>query len=385
MESTNNDNTTIPICGFEGDQDVYGLGIRAGIYLQWFATVLVYNFLPEEVSSAEAINTGFQFSVLVALVYRTVTDSGIYGVEAYIMLMLCIGGLSWRRRTYAVRSTLQDLGNLIETGKPLASEMATPIGVASGFAVDLAILCYGLWYIYRGLDDMQQDPCFESTVFFFARLRLQGHFRHFVAAAFTIVSVVFCAILVVIIKFFILVIKDHRSILPLFENIYDVDGRLIRLRAEAGGELEHVWILSVIIPLDVIFFILSTELTISYNAIGGVDTVTNTGQLIPIVVGGSSLLVSFYEIWLKWRDDEFSECLFSPILRTNYLVSMDPRLHEVDQNTPLGKPPTFHYFPNLYHFSKWVVKRTAKKEHSPSTSPVAVANGGDMELAEQEP
>jgi len=306
MESSNNSNTIT--CGFEGDQDVYGLGIRGGIYLQWFATVLVYNLLPEEVASAEAINIGFQFSVFVALVYRTVTDSGIYGVEAYIMLMLCIGGLSSRRGTYAVRSTRQDLRDLERTGKHLVSEMATPIGIASGFAVDLAILCYGLWYIYKGLDGMQMDPCFESTVFFFARLRLQGRFRRFVAAAFTIISVVFCTILAAILRFFISVITDHRSISPLFENIYDVQGRLIRPRAQGSrGTNEYVWIISVIFPLDLVFFILSTELTISYNAVNGVNTITSTGQLIPIVVGGTSLLVTLYEIWLKWRGDEFSE------------------------------------------------------------------------------
>lgn len=307
---TNSDNTTIPICGFEGDQDVYGLGIRTGIYLQWCATVLVHNFLPEEVSSAEAINTGFQFSVFVALIYRTVTDSEMYGVEAYIMLMLCAGGLSWRRTTYAVRSTLRDLRDLTEKGKHLLSDVATPVGIASGFAVDFAILCFGLWYIYKGLDGgMLEDPCFENTVFFFARLRLQGHFRRFVAATFTIVSVVFCVILVVIVKFFISVISYHRSISPLFENIYDAEGGQIQPCEEVSGEIEHIWILSVIVPLDVIFFILSTELTISYNAIDGVNTVTNTGQLIPIVVGGSSLIVSLYEIWLKFRGDEFSEYL----------------------------------------------------------------------------
>jgi hypothetical protein len=54
---------------------------------------------------------------------------------------------------------------------------------------------------------MQTDSCFDSTVFFFACLRLQGPFRRFVAAAFTISSIVFCTILAAIIKFFVSIVK----------------------------------------------------------------------------------------------------------------------------------------------------------------------------------
>jgi hypothetical protein len=34
--------------GFEGDPDFYGLGIRVGLYIQWFASIVANVFLPEE-------------------------------------------------------------------------------------------------------------------------------------------------------------------------------------------------------------------------------------------------------------------------------------------------------------------------------------------------
>jgi hypothetical protein len=44
------------------------------------------------------------------------------------------------------------------------------------------------------------------------------------------------------------------------------------------------------IPLDVVFIILSTELMVQWNHIEGVDSISGTGQLIPVVVGGVGFL-----------------------------------------------------------------------------------------------
>ena len=56
-------NTTLPAplitaetCGFQGDDSIYGLGVRLGLYLQWFATCLADNFLPDEAIAMRGVN-----------------------------------------------------------------------------------------------------------------------------------------------------------------------------------------------------------------------------------------------------------------------------------------------------------------------------------------
>ena len=49
-------------CGFMGDGDTYGLGIRLGVYTQWISSLLAYFFLPDEAASAGGVNTCFTLS-----------------------------------------------------------------------------------------------------------------------------------------------------------------------------------------------------------------------------------------------------------------------------------------------------------------------------------
>jgi hypothetical protein len=54
--------TPIPTCGFLGDSNTYGIGIRVGIYLQWITSGLAYNFIPDEAAEMRSINFTFMLS-----------------------------------------------------------------------------------------------------------------------------------------------------------------------------------------------------------------------------------------------------------------------------------------------------------------------------------
>jgi hypothetical protein len=54
--------TPIPTCGFLGDSNTYGIGIRVGIYLQWITSGLAYNFVPEEAAEMRGVNFIFTLS-----------------------------------------------------------------------------------------------------------------------------------------------------------------------------------------------------------------------------------------------------------------------------------------------------------------------------------
>lgn len=54
-------------CGFEGNSDAYGLGIRLGIYIQWFPSVLIFCFVHHDYHSLVAVSNYYQLAMLIAL------------------------------------------------------------------------------------------------------------------------------------------------------------------------------------------------------------------------------------------------------------------------------------------------------------------------------
>lgn len=62
------------ICQFSGDEDMYGLGIRIGYYIQWVATVFGAYFTPKIVSGAFEANAIFNIGMLAGLIFTTVSS-----------------------------------------------------------------------------------------------------------------------------------------------------------------------------------------------------------------------------------------------------------------------------------------------------------------------
>lgn len=79
--------------GFAGNSDLYGLGIRLGIYLQWISSLLTNSLLPTTVSDLLDTNSIFLFAVFIAIAVATNLPGGLHPVEAFIMLQLCFGFL----------------------------------------------------------------------------------------------------------------------------------------------------------------------------------------------------------------------------------------------------------------------------------------------------
>lgn len=77
--------------GFEGNSDLYGLGIRLGIYLQWTSSLLTNVFLPSAVSDSLDTNSIFLFAIFIAIACASTTAGGLRPAEAFIMLQLCFG------------------------------------------------------------------------------------------------------------------------------------------------------------------------------------------------------------------------------------------------------------------------------------------------------
>ncbi|MCJ1258828.1 hypothetical protein MMC24_006662 [Lignoscripta atroalba] len=132
-------------CGFSGNSDVYGLGIRVGYYTQALAASFSNFFLLREANALRAVNNLFLFAlVIVALIYAFhATET--YAVEAFLLLQiaLCValGSISESTR-YSTR--------YIKANKERV--------LAKTFIINaVIILNIGFWWI--GLDVMLRTPC----------------------------------------------------------------------------------------------------------------------------------------------------------------------------------------------------------------------------------
>ena len=74
--------------GILGNPDLYGLGIRVGIYLQWISSLLTIIFLPVGVSDSLDTNSIFVFSVVIAVAKATTSLNHLRPMEAVIMLQM---------------------------------------------------------------------------------------------------------------------------------------------------------------------------------------------------------------------------------------------------------------------------------------------------------
>lgn len=78
-------------CSFEGNADLYGLGIRLGFYLQWLTTVLANFVLAKE----EIIANGFAFAVYISAVFLNLvvqtTRLTIDPLDVYVTNLLAFG------------------------------------------------------------------------------------------------------------------------------------------------------------------------------------------------------------------------------------------------------------------------------------------------------
>lgn len=77
-------------CTFEGNPEIYSLGIRLGIYLQWISALMANLLHANGVQDMLATNTIFLLALFIALVIST-TTSAIQSAEVVILLQLCVG------------------------------------------------------------------------------------------------------------------------------------------------------------------------------------------------------------------------------------------------------------------------------------------------------
>jgi hypothetical protein len=134
-----------PQCGFAGNNDIYGIGIRIGIYTQIFAVWIANYFLFSQAQILRDSITIFTVALLAVSFMFVASPSSSYAIEAFILFQV----LSWScMMGVRAKSRYSKLNSRNTVIRAVVSE-----------AINLCSISLQVWFWWRGLDQMLKTPC----------------------------------------------------------------------------------------------------------------------------------------------------------------------------------------------------------------------------------
>ncbi|KAM0255009.1 hypothetical protein ACHAQJ_006237 [Trichoderma viride] len=268
-------NSTIPNCPVQGNSDLYGLGIRVGIYIQMLTVQLsglASAILKTEDSLGQAtiifvLATGI---VLIRLIQEATGTQPVDGntilqpVEVFPILTLLLAQVGvcrvpyWKGQTTALIYTFE-VGGLIAL-----------------FA----------WFWWHGMDTLPHT-CHDDKAFFFAKVSIWHWFRTLnkVGSVFAviggIVSVVFYLAAIILFTF----VKTANFVRK-FRG--DADEK-----SKASDNPMNYGPLDFLVNIGAIVYV---EMALKWNSISGVHSLAAPGQFMPFFIALAQLLSVFYGV-----------------------------------------------------------------------------------------
>lgn len=136
-------------CGFAGNPDIYGLGIRLGYYTQALAVWFANYFLYRDAKSLRGANLIFILALLIAICIYAFNAGTTYAIEVFLLLQigLCMGMVSLSSGTRFSSRYMKEMleVNVIRT------------------AVIYTGLAFNAWFWWRSLDLMLPTPCKQEA------------------------------------------------------------------------------------------------------------------------------------------------------------------------------------------------------------------------------
>lgn len=145
-------------CAFQGEPDIYGFGIRLGIYLQWTSVLIVRTFKLRGRASLAKSYVIFIFAFFVALLFMTANTApstedarkSPYAVEVIILAYIVFGGV------YIVLLTGND-------PMPIQSfDVDTVTRLCRQFVFWCVLTAASVYYIWFWLDGIQSSGFLET-------------------------------------------------------------------------------------------------------------------------------------------------------------------------------------------------------------------------------
>jgi len=149
---------TTPDCLVPADPDIYGLGVRLGLYFQILSNILLAFTHPDEAADSLLPTQLFFVGFFSAVVYSAAVNDYAPGGQIActwfpVLVLPSIVFFNWRR----VSKSLQLGMRIIFTALIL-----------------LASLTFNIWFWFKGIYAANSDQCIEPRVFFFANLPATG-------------------------------------------------------------------------------------------------------------------------------------------------------------------------------------------------------------------
>jgi hypothetical protein len=154
-------------CGFQGNPDMYGLGLRLGIYLQWLACNLSLTFVAHPEKDLPDASLVYSFAIALALVIVTFQDTCVYFVEAFMLINIAFGG------TLQLDLTKWEKGSWRRPALLLFY---------------LAVFPYSCWFWRQGMQKHFRDTPCGTQLFLFGRI--SGGHVHIALNVFFAISVI---------------------------------------------------------------------------------------------------------------------------------------------------------------------------------------------------
>jgi len=185
---------SIASCVLDGNSDLYGFGIRLGVYFQLISTLLANHFLPDALREAWDANTIFLVSIFIAVIKSSVNVNNLAAPEAFVMLQMLFAylvavyhiGASFKWFCFEILSAI--LNGMMEPDldwSDVVSELGqaqsdvSQLGTTMRQFLALAIASYNVWFWFPGSGFLDSVQHCNSSMFLFAQVDLHGNARIF--------------------------------------------------------------------------------------------------------------------------------------------------------------------------------------------------------------
>jgi hypothetical protein len=136
--------------GFLGNNDLYGLGIRCGVYIQWLSSILANNFLSTRRQEIQRIYLVFSLAICLATTITSFSKSCTFSVEIIILYWMFWGG------HICVFGSAPCPIRLSSVSAWLRLDWMTAIV----FLTLWSMTYHGIWFIWQGYDQVfARMPC----------------------------------------------------------------------------------------------------------------------------------------------------------------------------------------------------------------------------------
>lgn len=235
-------------CTIEGDPDVYGIGIRIGLYLQWAAILVATIFNPSQTRIGRTTCNILILSIFINT-FRTLSEHNLVALEWYIVIWL-----TW----------VLNVGNVPPT---LAHLHESTGSFATMLLLWLCIIATQPWLYFIGVNSGSRAGC-DVRIFFFGSISVYGKWRTF-GKVFSVLGCL-CGF----------------GALAAAVNILLAGTVPPDLNDDNDHRNTAVYILSFIQLVTGTISILMVEMTIRINNVDmGSISLLDSGQLIPTLIG----------------------------------------------------------------------------------------------------